>query len=122
MIDGTFRVVREGFCLLILATADAAHQCLPIAVAVASGERAEAAEALVELVQQHMEGTGRRWTPKYGLSDHSPVLTASLRKLGCDRLATCMFHVKQMVRRAYPLLGQRAHAIVRRDVHTILWS
>ena len=120
ILNGTFRVTKEGFCIIVCMTVDAAHHALPISISVTTGERKIAAIALLQDTRNALEKLkGFKWEPQYGLSDHSEAFIAAFQDFGCTRCADCFFHVTRTLSRKAKGLGQSTYDTIKKDVQII---
>ena len=96
MIDGMFKVAREGFCLLLVGTCDVAHKGLFLAICVTTGERKRSALATLNAIRDWMQKEhGVDWEPPHSMSDHSGAFRGALQEFGCLNIGDCWFHVLQ---------------------------
>ena len=83
MLDGTFRVIKEGYTMIMLGTVDDGHHFLPIAVCVATAARKR---VVTEPFLQHTKKwvqllvpEAKEWSPLYSMSDHSATLRGGIQ-------------------------------------------
>ena len=120
LLDGTFRVVREGFCILLLVTTDIAHHALPLSLSITTGERAESAFCLLKDTKMWIEKLFKIvWIPLYGLCDHSSPFIKALKQFGISKVVDCYFHVRSTIKRKYAQLGAEHYKVIMKDVSVL---
>ncbi|KAF4720142.1 hypothetical protein FOZ62_013312, partial [Perkinsus olseni] len=98
-LDGTYKLMWQGFPLLVLAAVDEHNHTFPVALCISGNERAEDYIKLLGSLNEIAPALGlNQWTPHVVLGDGAPSITAAMKEVFPGALrATCWFHAKQRI-------------------------
>ena len=122
-VDATYKLVWQGYPILVLALSDANHKMFPCALGIMSNEDTEAFQFLFSTLQTETEKEGgQRFQPSLAVADGAAAITAALRDVfgpGCRR-AMCWAHViRQVDKKILSIPDAEAQASVREAVRVL---
>ena len=117
-VDGTYKLVCQGFPVLMAGLTDANHAFHPIAISIVSHEDKGAYVGLLKsLKAAYHEHTNCQLAPRFVLADASPAITSAIRDVfqGCQR-AMCWAHVIRNIDKKLKSVPQQQRGPFRNDL------
>ena len=108
-VDGTYKLVCQGFPVLMAGLTDANHAFHPICISIVSHEDKGAYVGLLKsLKAAYHEHTNCQLAPRFVLADASPAIISAIRDIfqGCQR-AMCWAHVIRNIDKKLKLVLQQ---------------